>query len=82
MAKLVEQAGADLRYSRNCTSGPTVREGHEQGAGRLGGTAGAQADGVQTWAVGARLETAAKPGQSEVGSASSVRIAYVVDGAQ
>ena len=31
-------------------------EGQEQGAGRLGGTAGAQADRVQPWAVGARGE--------------------------
>ena len=27
MAKFVEQAGAYLRYSRNCTSGPTVGGG-------------------------------------------------------
>ena len=57
-------------------------EGQEQGAGRLGGTAGAQADGVQAHAVGARLEAASKPGRSPVGSASWVRVACLADGAQ
>ena len=55
-------------------------EGQEQGTGRLGGTAGAQADRVQTRTFGARLEAAAKPGRSQVGSASWVRVACLVDG--
>ena len=39
----------------NDKGGQGRREGQEQGTGRLGGTAGAQADMVQTRAVGARL---------------------------
>ena len=36
----------------NDKGGQGRREGQEQGTGRLGGTAGAQADTVQTWTVG------------------------------
>ena len=57
-------------------------EGQDQGAGRLGGAVGAQADRVKTWEVGARLEAAAKPGQSQVGSASWVRVTCIVVGDQ
>ena len=44
-------------------------EGQEQDANRMGGTADAQADRVQTRVVGARLEATAKTWRSQVGSA-------------
>ena len=56
-------------------------EGQEQDAGRLGGAAVAQTD-RQTRAVGARLEATAKPGRSQVGSASWARVTCLVNGAQ
>ena len=50
-------------------------------AGRqVGKRTGGEGLTVQMWAVGARLEAAAKLGRSQVGSALRVRVACLVDG--
>ena len=56
--------------------------GRDRNRARAGWVGRAQADMVQTRTVGARLEAAAKPGRSQVGSASWVHVACLVDGAQ
>ena len=71
-------AGVQAQVSDECGQG--LGQGQEQGVGRLGGMAGAQAGRAQTWAVWARLGAVAKPGQSQMGSASWVRVACLVDG--
>ena len=72
MTKVGKQAGRDRNRVRTGWAGRQVGK-------RAGGWGGLT---VHMWAVGARLEVAPKPGRSQVGSASWVRAACLVDGAQ
>ena len=56
--------------------------GRDRNRVRTGWAGRAQAGRLQTRAVGARLEVAAKPGRSQVGSASWVRVGCLVDESQ